>query len=132
MDIVEIEKVLTNWTAALLNLTVDKQIFRGSIPTGKLGIAVILGSEIPTSGFRPKVYNLQILGKFTDRDSAVRMLSRLSGALPLHETNISGMRFKSISQQGGGEPYKAEDNGKYYWYASFNATVVVLTSGAQI
>ena len=133
MDIVEIEKVLTNWTASLLNLTVDKQIFRGSIPTGKLGIAVILGSEIPTSGqFRPKVYNLQILGKFTDRDSAVRMLSRLSGALPLHETNISGMRFKSISQQGGGEPYKAEDNGKIYWYASFNATAVVLTSGAQI
>lgn len=133
MDVVEIERTLTNWVAELLGLVVDKGIFRGNIPTGKTGVAVILGSEIPgTNRFRPKQYNLQILGKFKDRDAAVRMLSKLSGSLPLHEVNIGGTRFKSISQQGGGEPYKAEDNGKMYFYSSFNAIAVVLTTGSQV
>lgn len=133
MDVVEIERILTNWIAGMLGMTVDKNIFRGIIPTGKTGICVILGSEIPTANqFRPKSYNLQVLGKFKERDDAVRMLSKLSGALPLRETVISGTRIKSISQQGGGEPYRAEDDGKYYWYASFNATAVILTTGVQV
>ena len=115
------------------NLIVDKNIFRGNIPAGKKGIAVILGSEVPNTGqFRPRMYNLQILGKFADRDSAIRMLAKLSGTMPMHEVSIDGIRFKSISQQGGGEPYKAEDDGKMYWYASFNAVAVVLTTGAQM
>jgi hypothetical protein len=133
MDIVEIEKTLTTWIADKLKMTVDKNIFRGNIPVGKTGAAVILGSEIPGfSQFRPKTYNLQILGKFSERDSAVRFLSKLSGLFPMHEVTIGGTRFKSISQQGGGEPYKAEDNGKIYYYASFNAVAVVLTTGAQM
>jgi hypothetical protein len=133
MDVVEIERILTNWIAGMLGMTVDKNIFRGIIPAGKTGACVVLGSEIPTfNQFRPKTYNLQILGKFKDRDDAFRMLSKLSGSLPLHEVNISNMRFKSISQQGGGEPYRAEDDGKYYWYASFNATAVILTNGVQV
>lgn len=133
MDVVEIERILTNWIAGMLGMTVDKNIFRGIIPAGKTGVCVVLGSEIPTfNQFRPRAYNLQILGKFKDRDDATRMLSKLSGSLPLHEVNISGIRFKSISQQGGGEPYRAEDDGRYYWYASFNATAVILTSGVQV
>ena len=133
MDVVEIERTLTRWIAGILGLTVDKNIFRGDIPAGKSGIAVILGSEISQFvQFRPKTYNLQIIGKFKERDSAVRMLSKLSGSFPIHEKIIDGIRFKSISQQGGGEPYKAEDDGKIYYYASFNATAVVLTVGLQV
>lgn len=133
MDIVEIERTLTTWAASILGLTVDKNIFRGNIPVGKTGVAVILGSEVPNFvQFRPRTYNLQILGKFKDRDSASRMLSKISGVLPIHESIIGGIRFKSISQQGGGEPYKAEDDGKLYYYASFNAIAVVLTSGVQM
>ena len=133
MDVVEIERTLTQWAAGVLGLTVEKNIFRGNIPVGKTGVAVILGSAIPQTGqFRPRTYNLQIIGKFKERDAASRMLSKMSGVLPLHEVNINGIRFKSISQQGGGEPYKAEDDGKVYFYASFNAIAVVLTTGAQM
>jgi hypothetical protein len=133
MDIIEIERTLTTWAGGILGLTVDKIIFRGNIPVGKTGVAVILGSEVPSFvQFRPRTYNLQILGKFKDRDAASRMLSKISGVLPIRESIIGGIRFKSISQQGGGEPYKAEDDGKLYYYASFNAIAVVLTSGAQM
>lgn len=133
MDVVEIEKILTNWIASILSMTVDKNIFRGNIPTGKKGACVILGSEVPSAQqFRPKIYNLQVLGKFSDRDDAARMLSRLSGSLPLREVSLSNIRIKSMSQQGGGEPYRAEDDGKFYWYASFNATAIILTNGAQV
>lgn len=133
MDIVEIERTLTMWAAKVLNLTVDKGIYRGAIPTGKMGVAVILGSEIPGTGqFRPRTYNVQILGKFKDRDSASRMLSKLSGALPVHEKIINGMKFKSLSQRGESEPYKTEDNGQIVFNASFNAIAVVLTTGVQV
>jgi hypothetical protein len=133
MDIVEIEKTLTKWAADILGLTVDEDIFRGNIPTGKTGVAVILGSEIYSeTRFRPRTYNLQIIGKYENRDEAFRMLSKLSGSLPIHETNIYGVRFKSISQRGDSEPYKTNDNGKEFYYGSFNAVAVVLTSGVQM
>lgn len=133
MDVVLIEKALTNWVAGVLDLTVDSDIFRGGIPTGfNTGVAVILNSEIRDNTLRPRTYSVQVLGKFGDRDSALRMLSRLAEKLPIYGMTQDDIVFRVLAQQGSSEPYTAEDDGRIKIFASFNMLAVVLTSGAQV
>lgn len=133
MDVVDIEKALTSWAAAVLSKTVDIDIFRGGIPTGyDIGIGVLIGNEIYKDFLRPREYNVQILGKFTDRDDAMKMNSKLTGCLPIYGNSVGNIIFRVLSQRGDAVCYKAEDSGKMKWYASFNLLAVVLTSGAQV
>ena len=133
MDIVLIEKALTNWAAGVLGLVVDVGIFRGGIPTGfDTGVGVILNGEVRDSTMRPRTYNVQVLGKFNDRDSALRMLSKLSEKLPIYGMTQHKLVFRVLMQRGDSEPYTTEDNGKIKYYASFNMLAVVLTEGAQV
>lgn len=133
MDIVLIEKAMTNWTAGVLGLTVDVGIFRGGVPTGfDTGVGVILNGEVRDStALRPRTYNVQVLGKFNDRDSALRMLSKLSEKLPIYGMTQDSLVFRVLMQRGDSSPYTVEDNGKIKYYASFNMLAVVLTEGAQ-
>lgn len=133
MDIVLIEKAMTNWVAGVLGLTVDDGIFRGGIPTGfDTGVGVILNGEIRDNTLRPRTYNVQVLGKFGDRDSALRMLSRLAEKLPIYGMTQDDLVFRVLMQRGDSEPYTAEDNGRIKYYASFNMLAVVLTEGTQV
>jgi len=133
MNVVDIEKALTKWAAGVLSKTVDTDIFRGGIPTGnETGIGVLIGNEISKDMLQPRKYNVQILGKFSDRDDAMKMNSKLTGSLPIYETTSENITFRVLSQRGDAACYKAEDSGKMKWYASFNILAVVLTTGAQV
>ena len=133
MDVIEIERVMTKWAADVLGLVIDRDVFRGGIPTGfETGIGVILSSEIRDNWPRPRTYNVQILGKFEDRDTAWRMLSKLAERLPVYGCTFEEYTFRVMEQVGSSEPYTVEENGRIKFYASFNMLVVVLTSGAQV
>lgn len=134
MDVVVIERALTNWAARILSKTVDTNIFRGGIPTGiETGVGVLIESEISKRGlFQPRIYNVQILGKFADRDDAMKMNSKLTGSLPIYGNTVDNVSFRVLVQRGDAACYKYEDAGKMKWYASFNLLAVVLTEGAQV
>ena len=135
MDVVTIERDFTAWIASKLNLEIDSGIFRGGIPEGvSEGVAVVFGSEVPSRsfyGFRPRSWNVQVLAKFESRDAAFVLNSCLNGFFPCSGFTQGSTRFLSVTPQGEGEPYSADDNGKIKWFVSFNMFVIVLTEGAQ-
>lgn len=135
MDVIAIERDITTWFAEQLELEPDKTLFRGGIPDGaESGVGVVFGSEIPTAGFygfRPRTWNVQILGKFNGRDEALALLSRLSGLFPRSGFVTGGTRVVHIEPRGSGEPYAATDGGRVKTFATFNLIVSVLTTGAQ-
>ncbi|MDD4817299.1 MAG: hypothetical protein PHI85_04950 [Victivallaceae bacterium] len=135
MDVVTIERDFVSWIAEKLHLTVDIGIFRGGIPVGvDQGVAVLLGSEVPSAGFygfRPRTWNAQILAKYNDRDAAMTLLSCLTGLFPCPGFTHGATKFLSVSPRGSSEPYTSEDAGVKKTYLSFNVVLSVLTSGAQ-
>ena len=81
MDVIAIERDFTAWVAEKLNLELDKGIYRGPIPSGlECGVGVLFGSEVPAAGFygfRPRTWNVQILGKF-DETTRFRIAHRIA------------------------------------------------------
>lgn len=136
MDVVAIERDFTAWVAEKLNLELDKGIYRGPIPSGlECGVGVLFGSEVPAAGFygfRPRTWNVQILGKFDDRDAAMILLSCLNGLFPCAGFTCGETKIRHIEPRGGAEPYTVEDGGKVKTYVSFNLLLSVLTTGAQV
>lgn len=136
MDVVAIERDFTAWVAEKLNLELDKGIYRGPIPAGlECGVGVLFGSEVPAAGFygfRPRTWNVQILGKFDDRDAAMILLSCLNGLFPCAGFTCGETKIRHIEPRGGAEPYTVEDGGKVKTYVSFNLLLSVLTTGAQV
>ena len=136
MNVVAIEQVFTAWVAEKLNLTVDENIFRGAIPDGVgQGVGVRFGSEVPNTGFygfRPRTWNVQILGKSGDRDAAMELLAGLSGLFPCADFKYRNVRFRSVIPAGVPEPYSADDGGSEKIFLSFNVVLSVLTTGIQV
>lgn len=133
MDIVQIERDLTAYFAEIFNLKVDKSIFRGSVPAGKSGLAVIVDtpvySEIP---HLPLHYNVQLLGTYADRDSAMRFLAKAWDIFPVVDIELPGSVVKRISTRGSGTAFQTPDGGKIKWQATLNLFAVILTTGKQI
>ncbi|MPN57445.1 hypothetical protein SDC9_205139 [bioreactor metagenome] len=132
IDEIEVELKLTEWAADVLGLAIDSGIYRGSIPSGaRSGVAVMLHEEIRDATLRPSTYNVQILGKFAGddaRDDALRMRARLAAAVPRFGVTVDGVTFTAIQPRGGGEPYRADDDGEIKTYMSVNLLVSVLTN----
>lgn len=133
MDIIQIERDLTAYFADIFALEVDKSIFRGSVPAGKSGVAVIVDtpvySEIP---HLPLQYNVQLLGSFKDRDAAMRFLAKAWNVFPLADVELSSCKVRRISTRGSGSVFQAPDSGKIKYQASINLLAVILTTGKQI
>ena len=136
MDVVSIERDFTAWIASKLNLTVDSDCFRGSIPDGmEYGVGVIFGSEEKAPGFygfRPRTWNVQVLAKFDSRDAAMVLQTCLNSLVPRSDFNFGETRFLTLVQRGNSEPYTADDGGKVKTFVSFNMVVTVLTTGSQV
>lgn len=136
MDVVTIERDFTAWVAGKLNLKLDKGIFRGGIPQGVgTGVGVLFGSEVSAAGFygfRPRTWNVQILGKFDDRDAAMILLSCLNGLFPCAGFTCGETKIRHIEPRGGAEPYTVEDGGTVKTCVSFNLLLSVLTTGPQV
>ena len=99
------------------------------------GVAVIFGSEVKSAGFygfRPRMWNVQILAKFDDRDAALVLQTSLNAIAPATDFTYGGVKFLSIMPRGSGEPFTAADDGKVKHFVSTNWTVSVLTTGRQI
>jgi hypothetical protein len=125
-DIIQLERDITAWVAGKLNLVIDTNIFRGGIPAGvDSGVGVMLNSQ--SQGNYPSTlnFNVQVLGKYDNRDDAWRMLNKLSSAVPCYGDKINETIFVSILPRGNGEPYQADDDGKVKTFASFNMIVSV-------
>lgn len=132
MDVVEIEREFTSLMAEKLNLTVDKEIFRGGLPAGKNGVGVLFYNEIKDKQIAPRQWNIQVLGSFDDRDDAMRFVSKVSGFFPCYDIQRQSCTFKTISLRGSGAAYRSPEQGRTRWFATVNLFAVVLTTGAQI
>lgn len=136
MNIVDAERDFTDWIAEKLNLEIDKGIYRGGIPEGvKYGVGVIFGAEeksLGFYGFRPRAWNVQILGKFKKRDGALAFQTFMNGLFPNHGFTQGETKILSIYPSGSSEPYLDDDNGARKYFVSINVVVTVLTTGAQV
>ncbi len=130
MDIISAERALTEFWADALGLTVDTNIFRGGIPASKAeGAAVILGTEITSNDPAIKKYNVQIIGKYIDRDAALKLVEDVSGSLPCYGQTVTlfdddeqeqEVTIKAMIKHGSGGTWSQTDDGKKKTYASFN------------
>lgn len=136
MNVAAIERDFTAWLAVRLRMEVDKEIYRGSIPDGvDYGVGVVFGSEEKSAGFygfRPRAWNVQVLGKFADRDEAMAFQTYVNGLFPNHGFTLGETKFLSVYPAGSGEPYIDDDGGQIRYLASINVVVTVLTSGTQV
>lgn len=151
MDIVAIERDLTAYFAGKFDLTVDQNIFRGSIPAGKSGVAVIVDSTVKTEiPFLPLQYNVQLLGTFNDRDEAMRFLTKAWNLFPVSDEKLSSCKVLRISTRGSGSVFsgkadifgkvsnngaaiaKSASSGHMAYFASINLFAVILTTGGQV
>lgn len=131
MDIIQVEREFTAWIAQILGLEVDTGIFRGGIPSGQAtSVCVLFGSEIKGASINLTTFNVQVLGKFSDRDDALRMLHKLNRAIPCYGVSLGDYIFRSIIPRGDSEPYASADDGAIKTYASRRLIVSVLTKGA--
>jgi hypothetical protein len=125
MDTKTAERALTKFWADALDLTVDANIFRGGIPASKPeGVAVIMGTEITGNDPAIKKYNVQILGKYDDRDAALQLVEDVSNALPCYEQTVTLtdgiVTLRAMLKRGSGGTWTQADDGQKKTYASFN------------
>lgn len=136
MDVVTIERDFLTWIAEKLSLEVDKNIFRGGIPSGICNaVGVIFGSEVAASGFygfRPRTWNVQLLAKFDSRDAAMIFQSCVTGLFPQSGFTFNETVFRSIAPRGDSEVFSSTDNGVEISCVTVNLLAVVLTSGSQV
>lgn len=128
-DIIQLERDLTVWVATKLGMTIDNNIFRGGIPADAKGsklAGVMINTRIPKVYPGLKDINCQVLGKFESRDDALTMLNTLNDAVPCYGETINDTTFVSIIPRGSGTPYKAGDDGKEKYFASFNFVIGIL------
>lgn len=124
MNIVELERALTAFFATKLELTLDSNIFRGAIPIGHDGLTVRIDSEIRNKAFDAKTYNVQLCGKYSDRDNALVIAAAISNSLPLWGICQNSIMFRSLYPRGGVAVWQDADDGKLKYFLSANLIVV--------
>ncbi len=124
MNIIEIERSFAVFFAEKLEMELDREIFRGAIPTGvESGAAVRLAGCLNDVAPSTANWRLQILGKFADRDDALSFTAKLIDMLPLFGAQLSGFRAAAITPEAWGDPYPASDGGRIKYFASINLNV---------
>lgn len=125
-----VERNFTEYFAELLGLTVDKNIYRGAIPeTENNAAAVRIASRINTTKIDHLTFDLQVMGKFANRDDAWVLITKVLASVPLygkkiHETTIVCM----LPIDGTSAPYTALEKGQVKHYASVNLRVAVINT----
>lgn len=126
MDIIALEQELTAYLADALGLEIDTKLFRGGFPEGTGdGVAVILGNAVKDNSIDTPMYQLQILGKFTDRDTALRVNYMAVHLFPVYGKSIGGHRV-NLTIYGAGNIYRGADDGTIKHFLSVNLMVSVL------
>ena len=121
IDTVAFEQALTAWFAARLDLTVDAEIFRGALPVGESSAAaVIIDGSTVYDDIRPTEYNVQILGRYEDRDDACRLLDGVAALVPAYGVVVGDCRLAYLLTVGTGMPYVSGVGGTLRYYASYN------------
>ena len=106
MDIVEIEREFTEFLAGKLNLPVDRQIFRGGIPAGKMGVGVLFDSEVKEKLFAPRQWNVQVLASFRERDEAMRFVAKVTGLFPCYDIRCKSCTINLRQRQANHLPLR--------------------------
>ena len=127
MDLTEAERDLTSFFAEKLNLAIDSQIFRGQIPEGFDGIAVRIDSMIDSNVASPLTCNVQLIGKFPDRDDGLNFVGKVPFAVPCWNVQLEHVCIKSLFFRGSGTVYQDTDAGVVKNFVSINL-VAVLTA----
>ena len=126
MDIIALEQELTAYLADALGLEIDKDIFRGGFIEGTGdGIAVILGNAVKDNSIDTPMYQLQILGKFADRDTSLRINHAAVHLFPVYGKLIGGHRV-NLTIYGAGSIYRGPDDGTVKHFLSVNLLLSVL------
>lgn len=124
---IEIERELTEIFAGLLDLEIDLNIFRGSVPDAKVNaLGVILNGA--ASGNYPgaeSVISVQLLGRWTDRADALEMCGKLDRLLPKYDPTYWLVKESSCAV------YESAANGKKVWAVSLNLKVIRLGADEQ-
>lgn len=127
MDLTEAERDLAAFFAEQLGLELDSEIFRGQIPAGQNGIAVRIDSMIDSDVDAPLSCNVQLIGKFPDRDDGLNFVGNVPLIVPCWNVQLEHVCIKSLFFRGSGTVYQDTDAGVVKNFVSINL-VAVLTA----
>ena len=131
-EVKTLEQDLTAFFGCQLGLVVDSSIFRGQIPESVgNGVALrVTGTPEASSDDNP-MYNVQILGKFFDRDDAWKLCTKCADLIPLYGIQTEHFHIVYILPDAGiNAPVQIDDKGRTKQFASVNMRVSVLTKWA--
>ncbi len=126
-----LEKALQTWLAGALGLTIDTNLFRGSIQPA-IDNAACVRLETPIKQNDPvqmDTWNVQVLGKFTTRDAAMAFIANVNRLVPTGGFDVSAdsksIRLDTIIPRGDGSVYEdTPDGGKLKHMATVNLIVM--------
>lgn len=132
IDILQLEKDLTEYFAEQLGLVVDGTIFRAKVPESvKYGAAVRILNQYPNNDFSQPLYSVQITGKYPSRDESVELATKCARLFPVYGEQTEHFNIVFIQSDGGiNAPVSIEDKGQRFHFLSVNLTVSVLTRKA--
>jgi len=125
MDLTKAERDLTSFFAEQLDLELDSEIFRGQIPAGQNGIAVRIDSMIDADRSEPVTCNVQLIGKFPDRDDGLSFVGNVSLIVPCWNVQLEHVCVKSLFFRGSGTVYPDTDAGVVKNFVSVNLVAVL-------
>lgn len=120
MDMIDLERRLTEFFIEASEMTIDHDIFRGILPGDKCdAVGVIVNHD--ETGNTPSMgkYSAQILGRYRNRDEAMRIAGRLWTLLPYYGDGLIILRVGSTGC------YPTKWSGGDAWGVSINLQLTV-------
>jgi hypothetical protein len=98
MTIIDLEHALIGYFAEKLEMTVDKTIFRGILNAKVVdAVGIHIESCDPDNFPSIPILTVQILGRYKDRDDALRIAAKINASLPYYSQNLTILKIGSIA-----------------------------------
>ena len=122
-----VEEALAKVIAGWAGMSMGTNFFRGQVPDGSLGAALVLGAELPNEAGDPEIphFAAQVVGKFaaTQRQAAQNLLDVLRTNLPTFGATQDGIIFPVLLKRGEGAIVQDQDDANKVWRIFYNLQV---------
>jgi hypothetical protein len=125
-----LERAITAYIAEKLNLTIDTDIFRGSVPVNIDGCAVALVRKQIQNTSISQRYEFSVAYLDSDRDKVMKTIHDLACQFPVYGENIvvdgtGDIVLKAILKDSTKFNWEVADNGKIKTLGTLSLTIVI-------
>lgn len=129
IDSVSLERAMTSYIANKLNMSVDTNVFRGSVPVNTDGCAVALIGKRIQSALISQRYEFNVAYLDRNRDKAMDTIHKLACQFPVYGESIildgATVILKAVLSGSSNYNWKIVDDGENKTLANLALTVII-------